>query len=517
MKVKGMPYDQYKMSIEARPLQVLYTKYNPCEVITQFPVVRPLGKVRQDRRPSSEKTHSQSSDIAAADKYMSNEAKDGNMKLTKKLELDKVGPKFRSETNIATLERENTAFPLLNLSRSQTFENKFKIAAARGNGTHDLATSRSQKSVDKKVVHLPLFRINLKTYTGESEVSRTVAKTRESLRKLMELHTNRMKHTITTANIKNYEFSAPKTSGQGTNRSSDPCSNSLLSKPFTAKPALKSLKGGREGSGVNMLSRQPTRLEGLDNRDHSTLNTLSLSRETPSLISRPVFSRLRTDMPFLDDEPDDSMLSVAMRPDTSLTLGSTIHHMDRVIKSPGSDELRELSEVLKNSDSHSQQAWPTMDEALRHSGPLRSHSRNRRSRTSYSRPGTVLHDLMETPDDGYDHQHTHQYHDSLYGPKPVLRYTSKQSAYKLDPIVVPSHTCVECNRCNIYQREMESPGPPNTPNTSQYMLDSESPTIRSPFIRGTKLVHISRATSNDFMNDEDYDAFENNYYINSSR
>lgn len=498
---------------------MLYTKYSPSEGISQIQSVRPLGSVRKERRPSSEKSRNRQKDTDGRNKPVCNGSKD--MTLNKRPDLEKVSDKFRSEQNISTLElreRENTAFPLLNLSRSQAFENKFKIAAARGNGGQDCSTPKPQKTFDKKVVHLPLFRINLKTYDGDSEVSRTVAKTRESLRKLMELHTSKMKsNCVTTANIRNYEFRAPP-SGLLTSRSHDPTSNALLSKPFHAKPALKSCKGQRDGKPTPQpLSRQPTRLSALDIQNSSVLSTTGYqNRETPCYSNRSVFSRLRTETPAVDDTPDDSMLSTAMRPDTSLTLGSTMHHLDRVIKSPGSDELRELSEVLKNTET--QQAWPNVEEVHRLSGPLRSHSRNRRSRTSYSRPGTVLNDLVETPDDTYD-----QCYDSFYGPKPVFRYTSKHSMYKLDPIIVPSHTCTECSMCNIYQRELESPCPPNTPNTSHFMLDGDSPTIKPPFIRGTKLVqrpevlNISRVHMGAFLDEEECPELKYmNSYVNHS-
>lgn len=508
---KGMPCDQYKMSIEARPLQVLYTKYSPCDVNSQYPCVRPLGRVRQERRPSSEQPRSQP-DGGAGENLMCNGNKD--MKLNRKLDSEKcTAKKFRSEQNIPALdyrERENTGFPLLNVSRSQAFESKFKIAAARGN-SHELTPLKRQKTFDisKRVVHLPLFRIDLTTYSSDFEVSRTVAKTRESLRKLMELHTSKMKsNSVTTANIRNYEFNAPVTLGFHTNRSTDLNSNPSLSKPFFAKPALRSSRGQRERDQklkTQTIFRQNTKLGAVDNLDTRASTQCSLHTETPCLSSRPPIPKLGFQTPGIDDEPDDSMLSVAIRPDTSLTLGSTMNHLEGVLKSPGPDELRELNEVLRNGENQS--AWPGADEAQRLVG-LRSHSRNRRSRTSFSRSGTVLHDLIETPDDTVNHNF-HYYH-SGHGPKPVLRYTSKSSsAYKLDPIIVPSHTCTECALCNIYQREVETSCPPNTPNTSLFMLESESPSsIRPPFVRGTKLVskpeimNISRVHTDSHYMDE---------------
>lgn len=485
MKVKGMPCDQYKMSIEARPLQVLYTKYNPCEGIPQCQAVRPLGRIR---RPSSEQSHNKQKDADEGGNAKHAVSKD--IKLNRRTDSERIRGRIKGEQIISTLDyrdREHTVFPLMNLSRSQAFENKFKIAAARGNG-QDTHFPKPQKVFDKKVVQLPLFQIDLKTYVGETEVSRTVAKTRESLRKLMELHNSKMKsNSITTANIRNYEFNAPVTSGLSTSRSLDPCSNSPLCKPFHAKPALRTgrVQGETKGK-YSPLSRQPTKLSVID-RTESKMSvhcSNTPSSETPCLSKRQSFFRHRIETPGIDDELDDSILSVAMRPDTSLTLASTMHHIDRVFKSPGSDELRELNEALKTTDP--QPAWPQIDEVQRLMGPSRSQSRNRRSRTSFSRPGTVLHDVLETPDDIVEGlPRPYPYLGQGYSPKPVLRYTSKQSAYKLDPIIVPSHTCTECPMCNIYHREIETP--PNTPNTSHLMLERETTPIHSPLTRGAKL------------------------------
>ena len=418
-------------------------------------------------------------------------------------------------------DKENEAFPAISLSRSQTFENKFRIAASRTNGNespvHSLSPQlKSHRSSDvKKIIHLPLFRINLKSYAGEIELARTVASTRESLRKLMELHKAKMINSnIVTANIKNYEFSAPASACHLTQRSADGNQTVLTSQPFHGKPALKHSKRDAHFKSATGSQQKQHQRHGSSNMSESvqsgdtqcTLRSAYTDIKSGSKSNREQLASHST------LEPEESISSLALRPDTSLTLGSTMHHIDRVFRSPGSDELRELNEHLRNTDP--QPAWPVVNEIQRMGGSPRRHYR--RSKTSMSRPGTVLDSAIE--EDECDYCVQDQLKNSSGLPtcpitrnnghdirrKPVLRYTSKEASFKLDPVIVPSHTHTECPMCNLYTRECETDAPPNTPNTyhagSIYLEPPETP--RLPAVRGTRfgaradVLHLSRINVN---------------------
>ncbi|KAH3734926.1 hypothetical protein DPMN_041386 [Dreissena polymorpha] len=516
-----MECDTYKMCFEARPLQTLYRKYSPREVSAPHPGVRPLGRVRQEARPVTtlQKTRAQKVGIGTyasarnvkrmdiSDKSVANRAANSAANSAAKFKCDVHNVMDSGK------DRDVTSFPPAGLSRSQAFEQKYKIAASRANG-HESPVSQSSpvlrmnKTYDKKVVQLPLFRINLKSYTGELDVSRTVAKTRESLRRLMELHKSKMKSSnVITANIRNYEFSAPVPSCTLSSRSNDVGPNGLASQQFQSKPAFKSSKSSYRRDYSSIKGNNPFRQSF--NFERMLIEPKQQSEQKPTVtdahgtaIDRAQSVSRRNKFPSVScDEPDGSNVSMALRPDTSLTLGSTMHQIDRVFKSPSSDELRELYEALKVSDA--QPAWPDIDEVQRLSSSGSSPRRlYRRSRTSFTRNGTNTNVILETPDIENELTASARQHEKhvdvsdpmryIYpyarGGKPILRYTSKPSTFKLDPIVVPSHTCTECPMCNLYSQEVETQCPPNTPNTSHIRLETpETPIHRVPAVKGTRV------------------------------
>ena len=471
MKVKGMPIDQYRMSIEARPLRVLYSKYSSTESNNQF--VRPLGSVRKERRLSSEKKKerlpklsAKSSETRPSRRYCVSE-----IKMSKDSDADHQVCSTRSVNLAADAERsKESPLPSVGRSRAQAFEHRFKIAAARANG-QESPVLKQAKDYNKKVIHLPLFRINLKTYKGDFEVNKAVANTRENLRQLMDIHkTNIKPANVVTANIKNYEFHAPPNIANARNNDNT-CSNGLIVPPsFPSKPMLKSPRKTDSDKKQEVISKKQCRFCALESEtfvrfaDDIESKSSSSDRDAMNTDFRLTPFKNNEDT-FTDDETDDPLLSLAIRPDTALTLGSTINEIDRVMQSPGSDELRELSEVLKHTDT--QPAWPSYDDIMK----MRSRNQSRRtknnSRVSLSRPGTVQNGGIVSPQKIYSvcSNHSHMTADFQ---KPVLRYTSKQSNPKLKPIIVPSHTCTECPMCNIYKRESkDTPCPPNSPIPSQ--------------------------------------------------
>ena len=473
MKVKGMPIDQYRMSIEARPLRVLYSKYSSTDANNPFQLVRPLGRVRKERRTSSEKANERLPKLSAG----SSDSHTMRRYCVSEIKMPKHVDTGRSETVQGEAERsKDSPLPSVGRSKTRAFEHRYKIAAARSNG-QESPTLKQSKEYKKKVIHLPLFRIDLKTYKGDSEVNRAVANTRENLRNLLEIHKPNIKPaTIATANIKpasviaanikNYEFNAPPISSRNLDNN---LSNGLIVPPsFASKSVLRSPRHEYLVKTPDIVSKEKCHFCALESEhfvrfaDDCDANSVGSMGSNGNNINNELnYSEFRSADEFItDDEADDSLLSIAIRPDTALTLGSTMHDLDRVLESPGSDELRELSEVLRNTDT--QPTWPSYDEIIK----MRSRNQSRRqkatSRMSLSRPGTVQNGRTISRQKVYSvcSNHSHIIENSL---KPILRYSSTQSN-TVKPIIVPSHTCTECPMCNIYKREKDgTPCPPNSP------------------------------------------------------
>ena len=504
MKVKGsMPID-YRMSIEARPLRVLYTKYSSADSNNPLQCVRPLGSVRRQGSSAGKvkeclpKLSAGSSEARA---HPSRRFCVSEIKMNNNVNNDcAVSGIARSEDIVRDAERPKEGPPLTHVgrSRSQAFEHKFKIAAARANG-QESPPLKHTKDYNKKVIHLPLFRINLKTYTGDSEVNKAVKNTRENLRLLMDMHRSNLKPpNVKTANITNFEFNAPPTGsisvrkGDTTTRKGDGnMPNGYIGLPsfsprqVLTSPRNKSLNKMCETNPAIGVANNKTDTE----RKHEASPDIECQfcamekatgkeqfvRFADDQVSSLDYGAKDSDLGLMgirseddsntDEDPDISMLSVAMRPDTALTLGSTMNEIDRVLQSPGSDELREISSVLRNNESQS--TWPSFDEIIK----MRSRNQSRRtknnSRLSVSRPGTVQNGGFESPRKMFS-VCSHHSNMNMDIQRPVMRYTSRPTSFKLKPIVVPSHTCTECPMCNLYKREKEgTPCPPNSPITSK--------------------------------------------------
>lgn len=519
MKAKGMPIDRYRMSIEARPLQVLYSKYSSTDSNNTLQCVRPLGSVRNDRKLSSGKRKNCLPKLSAksSDAHTSSRFCVSEIKMLKTLDTDRVvsgSTRGDNNYNAADVERpkESPPLPSVGRSRSRAFEDKYKIAAARANG-QESPPLKPAKEYNKKVIHLPLFRINLKTYKGDSEVNRAVENTRENLRLLMEMHKSNLKPAnVKTANITNYEFHAPPGTVSARTYDNNLSNGFIVPPSFPVKQVLKSPR-------KKSAERKPEASLRIDCRFCAMEKEQQFVRFANDQDSTTDYSALNSDFKLMsvarsndshtDEEADDSMLSVAIRPDTALTLGSTIHEIDRVLKSPGSDELRELSSVLKNTDT--QPPWPSYDEIMK----MRSRNQSRRtknnSRVSVSRPGTVQNAGLESPRKMYS-VCSHHSNLNIDSEKPILRYTSRQISEQLKPIIVPSHTCTECPMCNIYKCERDdTPCPPNSPvprkEPQSFVFETDKPrssgSEKIKQRRTQEVMHLARVDVTGVMNSLD--------------
>ena len=540
-----MAGNQYKFSIEARPLKAIYNKYGDSDMNSSIQAVRPLGCIRKDKRSSAEKrllakirdqtvparNGAESCMVSNQDGLNKEFTRACELSMYKNSDLERNKRKYENkgthlenkDTNNNTVEENDiNSLPCLNRSKSQLFEHRFKIASSRRNGQESpspILNRSKARDKKKRVIQLPLFRVDLKTYSNESEVTRTVARTRESLRQLMEIHRSKMKTpNMVAANIKHYEFVNPS-SPRDNFYKGDSCQSVMaMSQPFPAKPAIKPLKS-RDQRDINRIKQIRNELNvGAEVKQVDKLDYITLSfnqTETTKMSSPQKFQSPHECIP--DEDSEESFLTNAIRPETALTLASTMSQMDRVLKSPGSDELREISEVFMNTD---QPCWPSFNDYQRLKA--QSHISKNRTLKSISRPNTVINyqkdSLPHAPITPHsrltEYNFTEDKESGLHSNnhanvhKPILRYTSKQSTFKLDPIVVPSHTCTECPMCNIYQRDFETPCPPNSPMSSQFHLNPE---VNGPdkisenrsFRTGRQdLLHVTRINMNGTPTDD---------------
>lgn len=450
---------------------------------------------------------------------MMNQDSDNGTNKDKDMKRNKIRPtrtSSRSERNFLGLkqrERENgLGVHAFTRSKTQEFEDKYRIAAARCNGQESPSVVlrpspvvRSNKQSDKNIVRLPLFRININNFVGNSEIS----KTREYLRKLMELHKSKPHESnVVAASIRNYEFSTPLwNTRKGVRASVMQCP---VSQPVYARSSLRSsLSSESRLKQPQLLSRQlhTSGISNFDNEYTSISDTKTFSEIDNS--DSNALNKGRLDLLGPEGPQDDSMVSLIWRPDTALTLGSTISQLESAINSQSLEELQKLSRTFHINES--QPVWPSADDV--HQLKTRNVLINRKVQTANSRRGAKQHNVIEYGCEHSDVPNGNRVQclsslERIDGHKPVLRYTSKSTTLKLDPIIVPSHTCTECPMCNIYQGDYETLCPPNTPTSEQCTIEVNS-NLKVPYITAIKWqprpesMNISRININRSLSPEE--------------
>ncbi|KAK3612467.1 hypothetical protein CHS0354_032083, partial [Potamilus streckersoni] len=460
MKVRAMFIDHGTISMEARPLHMLYSKYNLSDSIGPVSSVRPLGKVRSERKTLSSVTNCSTQSLKA-----SHEKRPGDSKLMMEkndAESNRAHP--NSHRVLSTMSGPGPTTHLRR-SKSQMFEHKYRIAAARSPAPDQKV---STKGYTKKVIHLPMFRIDVKTYLGDSEISKTVESTRESLRTILAENQKPSIRpmNLVTASITNFEFKAPRTPIQ--NISAFSGNNSFPSK--SANAISRRLKENRASSILPNSKSKFFENDDKDNRNSIFQKDDKYQRRTNDGLNGSIHVNSGNEEIVTECEADCSASPMDIKPDTPLTLASTMRHLDRVAGTSPSDEVIAISDILRGTANHTQPSWPSFEDYQK----LKVQPKSARavSRASILRPQTALSDLHDTYHMCHNQGKIHQ-PEKLMHERPVLRYTSsKQNTFRLDPIVVPSHTCTECPLCNIYQRDLdETPCPPNSPTPDQSPSD----------------------------------------------
>lgn len=464
-----MPGDNnIRVSLKPRPLKALFSKYAPQAATTTLPV-RPLGVVR---RPGSSQSAERAilpseqelTDLERVCLYLEGGGMDGN----------KI-PYLTSAKYLArVLNGSHEEKGLPKLSKSQTFENQYKLAASRGNLSGLRTPPRSNA---KRLITLPMYRVKVNTNNIELEDSEAVESTRKSLRNLMEVGKINASHPdngVVTANIRNFQFNdLGQKLKNGTfqlqrfkpgilgakHRKEDTVSSSNITgqnqernaicgtvHSSEAEPILENTKTILlDNQSLEEVKRQPeTDLDRMEVRLESVaytptvmsqLSTGKRSKSTPSKSERSVS--------FKDDKATTS-------PATRVTASTTLEYLRKTTPFvPGIvydyDCRRSLPESMESTSPL--QVWPSLRdihsmkvEACRQASRARRRRRNHSSGTGSS---------VEAP---------------VVQTSPTLRYTKQARNRVLDPIIVPSHTNIDCPMCKLHHDFPDSSScPPNSP------------------------------------------------------
>lgn len=474
-----MPIDHYKMSMEARPLRLLYSKYAPHANLATGSV-RPLGTVRRGSAPEEDQVlslcqlESEVSHAERVERYLAMSGEGHGL-------MDMYG----SRKSIHSLPEgpDNGRGQGNNRSR-QAFENKYKIAVSRG-----AQDQKVSKIYSKKVIQLPLLKINLETYVGESEDSRALESTRKSLRNILDVGRDVGRKPagqapnyvggVRQANIIHYQFKTPAEIQRDALRQSIHHTSNASDRVFVAQHPPKCVD-----------KEQVPDIRTIENKDYESSLKLESVEEEFKTTSELTGTLRDDDFEVIREEDEEEVNGeewfgeelegmyerenagssvMAHRLSSAATLGTSYRYLD--FESFSSDDDVQVHHTALTSRQRPKltgldvrdgefPVWPSFSD-VKNLRPDLDHSslsiKPRKREVKYFGKGSSVFMEKCTPDslvikNGLvpklkivNHHH--------HRPKPKR---------KLDPIAAP-HTARECPMCNLFKVKEPTPCPPNTP------------------------------------------------------
>ena len=434
-----MPIDDYKMSIQAKPMYGSIAKTDSDGGLVK--IVRPLGRVRKQQKSSFSLPRAGSS-LPRANKidngYMVSERSD--VGLNSQGETTKRESSDFDETE--DFGSDNFSLPQMSRSRVKVFENQYKIASKQNN-----ESVKPAKLYNKKVIYLPMFRVHVETYVGTTEDNKAVETTRQSLKKIIDNGRRRAGSStrLASASIKSYNFVSPGKDGS---------LNSL--RPATPKRLLHT-----ERSFIS--SPRTSRLDPSDYEDsqYFTKTSGSISDDADKMDVQFESLELRS----IDDQTStdpDNFSTVSSKAKLSFTsnlneLGSARKERPFQIHSL-SDPYRAMrGETINRTD---RMGWTSFDDIKKMKQKLRWQKNAHRQMER-----DIIHNAPRPKQEVQKWVNIHYEKPT----KPAFTYASQPHTPKLDPIIVPSHTCDECPMCTQEMGPWETTVPPNSPSNGKFV------------------------------------------------
>ena len=530
-----MPVSQHNLSLEIPPLRFLYTKYAPQAVKTPCSSFRPLGTVRSESNCGEGDVRMLFSDL---DELSDVERVERFLAMSQDVSKTDMYVERSSNDAPSLPEVPNTGSQL---SRCQVFENKYKLVVARA--THDYKAQNNTKNNNcKRVIQLPMLKINLETHDSEKEENKALETTRKSLRKIIDVGRNATKPT----GIINYQF---KTPGQSLKDLSSYASSPMTT-VRTGRSTTKRIMFNYEPTRDNYTSRSfinksDLRLESVVD-ENSTFN-LSKLESMRSNRSKNESARecIDSDDECYSSSDDDKASIMANRLSSAATLGTFRDFTEYQIMENSCESDQSTSEVSSkrkrstNTYSVSELScekscelpqWPNSDHVVADDyndadGDSEMQPPPVTSTPNIKEPDCMQHTYFQTPrlpknilpkgssvrlprDIANDFVITN----GENGAFPEIKYTLTGSKTKLDPISTPANACSECPVCNLFRHKETTPCPPNTPRTEAERARTTN--IQQPFNKKV-LSEIDLSTNVDNSNEDSLDSSKEQRYRTS--
>lgn len=441
-----MPIDHYRMTIQAKPLSTLGGKPDSETDQVLLGISRPLGHLRKTKSvsntlvdiPKPEPSDEEFPQIHGISYYDSED------------EMSSKGSAVSKDTSRSKHSRRGS-LSSVGMSKTQLFDNRYKLAAARSQPD----ATKPANMYSKRVVYLPMFRINVETYIGESEDHKTVETTRQSLKKILDNSRSKMK-------------------------SPDKIANKL--RDYFKQQELESIRK-REREQENEISRK----EML--RVNIPMTPFSADSNAIRIPNVPLDGRIHgpsskvetLDLTSITDDDSCSVLSANTNKTKQSDHGSPKFHSER--GSPNGFSKKYFGPFIYGKESQTEREgnYATYSD-------IRRMRQKGRLKIITKRDGSA-----KTSRSASDQQDAKDW--ITIQSKPVLKYTTPQPTKpKLDPIVVPSQGCSECPMCKAAKYKSTEPTtvPPNSPTIKRAAFSEEG----TPEIQDVHHDHLEHNINN---------------------
>lgn len=441
-----MPIDHYRMTIQAKPLSTLGGKPDSETDQVLLGISRPLGHLRKTKSvsntlvdiPKPEPSDEEFPQIHGIGYYDSED------------EMSSKGSAVSKDTSRSKHSRRGS-LPSVGMSKTQLFESRYKLAAARSQPD----ATKPANMYSKRVVYLPMFRINVETYIGESEDHKTVETTRQSLKKMLDNSRSKMK-------------------------SPDKIANKL--RDYFKQQELESIRK-REREQENEISRKEMLRVNIPKTpfpvDSNAIRIPSVPLD--GRIHGPSSKVETLDLTSITDDDSCSVLSANTNKTKQSGNGSPKFHSER--GSPNGFSKKYFGPFIygKESQTERESNYATYSDIrrMRQKGRLKIVTKTDGSAKT-SRSASDQQDAKDW---------------ITIQSKPVLKYTTPQPTKpKLDPIVVPSQGCSECPLCKAAKYKSTEPTtvPPNSPTIKRAAFSEEG----TPEIQDVHRDHLEHNINN---------------------
>lgn len=441
-----MPIDHYKMSIQAKPL---YSVLGKSDAGSLMKIIRPLGSIRKAKLSNSSSDRGEilhKSLEVSADSDFVHQDKSSNTPITD--DPDSKQTDITAEQN-SNYIKEEQVLPKMQRTKSKVFESRYKIAASRNS-----EPVKPAKLYNKRVVYLPMFRINVETYVGNEEDNRAVENTRQSLKMMIDKGRQQAKTTsrVKSASIKSYNFVTP-------GRENDfPILDTTTSRPLihTDRTFISTPRRDRH---PHMISDYQTTIGGNRRNSEGTsedADKMDVHFEALDLNSSQDESLLDP----VDMENRSEVSRVASSEATTFTTARK--RLPRAYVSL-TDPYRHARPTTKQQDQM-KIGWPSYDDFRRMKQKIKNHNLSKKQSSGNKNSTTDVQKWVNI-------HYTKTKSSPCYTPPP--------SFPKLDPIIVPSHTCVDCPMCELVCQTEAECGPTTCPPNSPTLETTSSPFIPS--------------------------------------